>query len=210
MKRSPSIYLNIKAESVSAAGVNCKHVLTRFAIKTHTPNKSARVATQATIDRIMGVLGQPEILLRSRSRTWHYSDSPGVEHTRIQESLHNAVSFVGKCRFKTCAFNNARYAMHMSIDRDNWLSLSPFVHLTHNSSSTTVQENIIPYIRFTSTITSRYDPRHSLRRKHSRCRGNNRTRDSLRIALDLTRRNWCEAKQAAKKQKVTAVPCVSS
>ena len=32
----------------------------------------------------------------------------------------------------------------------------------------------------------------------------------LRISLDLTRRNWCEAKQAAKKQKITAVPRVSS
>ena len=44
-----------KAESVSAAGVKYKYVLTkmdcltRFAILTPTPNKSARVATQSLI-----------------------------------------------------------------------------------------------------------------------------------------------------------------
>ena len=57
-----------KVESVSAAGVRCKYVLsimdhlTRFTVLTPIPNKSAVTVAQAIIDRIIGIFGSPEML----------------------------------------------------------------------------------------------------------------------------------------------------
>lgn len=67
----PIIYVDLveyKSESVSAAGVKCKIILsmmdhlTRFTLLTPIPNKSADTVAKAITDRIIGIFGPAEIL----------------------------------------------------------------------------------------------------------------------------------------------------
>ena len=141
-----------KVESVSTAGIRCKYVLsmmdhlTRFAVLTPIPNKSAVTVAQAIIDRIISIFGSPEIL--------HSDQGPEFENSLV----HQLQKILNYKKTRTTPYRpqgnsvservhatmHAMLAMHSSMNRDNWASLLPFIQLAYNTSfsSTMRYQNI--------------------------------------------------------------------
>ena len=109
-----------KSESISAAGVKCKIVLsmmdnlTRFTLLKPIPNKAAETVARAIIDRIIGIFGTPEILHSDRGPEFEnkvisqLQSILGYKKTRTTPY----VSFAGELRFRACTLTNTRHAQH--------------------------------------------------------------------------------------------------
>ena len=102
-----------KSESISAAGVKCKIVLsimdhlTRFTLLTPIPNKSPETVAKAIFDRIIGIFGPPEIVHSDRGpefkneviyKLYSGKRKTVTKSTRVQENPGDTLSTPGKPR----------------------------------------------------------------------------------------------------------------
>ena len=208
-----------KVESVSAAGVRCKYVLsmmdhlTRFTVLTPIPNKSAVTVAQAIIDRIIGIFGSPEmlhsdqgpefqnsvvdqlqqILNYKKTRTTPYRPQGNSVSERVHSTMH------------------AMLAMHSSMNRDNWAALLPFIQLAYNTSFSSTMHETPFFLMFGRKPRLPVDI--ILGIPHVETTSNTEdfsktTQENLQLAFELARRNLSERtqKQAAQNAKLRPIP----
>ena len=131
-----------KTLSKSRTGTYCKYVLTmmdhltRFAILTPIPNKSAETVANVLIEKIFSIFGPPEML---------HSDQGTEFENKI---IHQLQTILGYEKTRTTPYRpqgnsvservhstmHAMLSMHNSMDRDNWAELLPLVQLAYNTS----------------------------------------------------------------------------
>lgn len=138
-----------KADSVPAAAVKCKYVLSmmdhlsRYAVLTPIPDKSARTVANTIIDLIISIFGSPEIL--------HPDQGPEFENKvslQLQSILNYKKTRKTPYRLQGNSVServhstmHAMLAMHSSMNRTKWASLLPFVQLAYSTSfSSTIHE----------------------------------------------------------------------
>ena len=208
-----------KSNSLSAAGVPCKYVLTmmdhltRFAVFTPIPNKSAETVARVIIERIISIFGPPEML--------HSDQGPEFEN----KVIHQLQTILGYVKTRTTPYRpqgnsvservhstmHAMLAMHSSIDRNNWAELLPFVQLAYNTSFSTNMHETPYFLMFGRQARLPVDVIIGI--PHV---GNTQTtetyaqttRDNLQLAFELARRNLTERaeKQSAKNKTLPQIP----
>ena len=208
-----------KSMSRSSTGVPCKYVLsmmdhlTRFAILTPVPNKTAETIARVIIDRLISIFGPPETL---------HSDQGTEFENKI---IHQLQTILGYQKTRTTPYRpqgnsvservhatmHTMLAMHSSLDCDNWADLLPMVQMAYNTSFNTTMHETPYFLMFgrqarlpvdvilglphvgTTTDTERFSQK---------------TRDNLQIAFELARQNLKERadKQSAQNKKLPQIP----
>ena len=208
-----------KAISTSAVGAPCKYVLsmmdhlTRYAILTPIPNKSADTVAKVIIDRIISIFGPPEML---------HSDQGTEFENKVIHQLQTILGYKKTCTTpyrpqgnsvseRVHSTMHAMLAMHSSMGRDNWAELLPMVQLAYNTSFNATMHETPYFLMFGRQARLPVDvilgiPHVGPTTDTEKLAQN--TRDNLQIAFELARRNLTERanKQAAQNAKLPQYP----
>lgn len=208
-----------KTISKSAVGAPCKYVLsmmdhlTRYAVLTPIPNKSAETVAKVIIDRIISTFGPPEML---------HSDQGTEFENKVIHQLQTILGYKKTCTTpyrpqgnsvseRVHSTMHAMLAMHSSMGRDNWAELLPMVQLAYNTSFSATMHETPYFLMFGRQARLPVDvilglPHVGPTPDTEKLAQS--TRDNLQIAFELARRNLTErvSKQAAQNEKLPQYP----
>ena len=187
--------------------------LTRFAVLTPIPNKSAETVASVLIEKIISIFGPPEML---------HSDQGTEFENKI---IHQLQSVLGYQKTRTTPYRpqgnsvservhstmHAMLSMHSSMERDNWAELLPMVQLAYNTSFNKTMHETPFFLMFGRQARLPVDVILGIPHVGSSSDTEmftKTTRENLQTAYELARQNLSEraAKQAAHNDKLPQFP----